>query len=1068
MLVMLVVLMTVVQAGLIMPGRASAADFSLPGGGTDEDPYLIASGSDLDQIRMKLDAHYRMFADIDLSAYSNWTPIGTETEPFIGTFDGAGHTITGLSLSISQVSVGLFGYVGDGGKLSNFMIQDGIVDGAGEVGIAIGRLYGSVDDVQVIGGSVSGASRVGGLVGASYTGSSIINSSASAAVQSTNGIAGGLIGYAYGSIIRDSQATGNTVEGGNPGGTLGGLVGSMDGSSIEGSYSSMNVHAGSGPIIGGLVGIGNSLSTVSNSFATGNISAPSSMIVGGFAGAWSGGTVNDVFATGNVHGDVRVGGLFGSALGGVTITNSFANGAVIGSSLVGGLVGITAGGATATGSYFDEAKAGLSVTALGTALATNELAHESTFAGWDFESKWVLDDRVGYPELMAFDRTAPQVKSAIVPADTPSHLIVKFQERIQWNDATATKFSVKVNGAPIGITGGSLGADKRTIDLVLAAPAQAGQALSFSYAPTGDADEVRDLAGNKAAAISEYAVVNESEQREPTNASSPVIGTQPENRSVYVGDSASLSVTASVYGDGASLSYQWYSNGTNNNIGGTPIGGATGASFAPSTASVGTTYYYVVVTNTDSTATGVQTASVASNAAQVTVQVRPSPQTNSPSSNPTEEITVDVVNGASPQDALVSKAVIKRTAKSDGSKKDDVEFAPEQASQTVERLTASGSKLAQLVIPDAKDEVSELNVKLPVTSTGVLAQAGVDMEIYTNNVRIHIPSASMAELKDDSYFRVVPVKAAAEREQLEKRAIEEQARISLSVNGVDVIGRPMTIETNLQSRPVTLVLPIGDNDLTQEQLDNLGIYIEHSDGTKAFVRGEIVAYDNSGKQGIRFTVDHFSTFTVVHVDGWSNDGLHAAFINGYAAGTFDPDKKVTRAEIASMLVRAFGDGTASGESKVYTDVPSGYWAKSAIDEATAMGLMGGYSDGSFKPEQPVSRAEMAKIAVKLLSSNAAEAGRSFTDIAGHWAQADVEKAGAAGIVSGYADGTFRPDIPLTRAEAVKILVILLGREPVTDMPAKWTDVTERHWAYGYIQEASIDHEAALHTNTNHP
>ncbi|ANY70584.1 hypothetical protein BBD42_05430 [Paenibacillus sp. BIHB 4019] len=101
-----------------------------------------------------------------------------------------------------------------------------------------------------------------------------------------------------------------------------------------------------------------------------------------------------------------------------------------------------------------------------------------------------------------------------------------------------------------------------------------------------------------------------------TNASTPTIDTEPTDKTVNVGDSANLSIAAS--GD-AILSYQWYSNSTNSNVGGTPIGGATSASYSAPTSSAGSTYYYVVITNTDSSATGNQAATVTSNAAGVTV-----------------------------------------------------------------------------------------------------------------------------------------------------------------------------------------------------------------------------------------------------------------------------------------------------------------------------------------------------------------------------------------------------------------------------------------------------------------
>ncbi|KQO18346.1 hypothetical protein ASF12_06940 [Paenibacillus sp. Leaf72] len=127
-----------------------------------------------------------------------------------------------------------------------------------------------------------------------------------------------------------------------------------------------------------------------------------------------------------------------------------------------------------------------------------------------------------------------------------------------------------------------------------------------------------------------------------TNAAPPTIGTQPTDKTVNVGGSASLSVAAS---GGATLSYQWYSNSTNSNVGGSLIGGATSASYSAPTSSAGTTYYYAVVTNTDSSASGNQTATATSNAAKVTVNALTHAATPTINTQPTDK-TVNVGDSA--------------------------------------------------------------------------------------------------------------------------------------------------------------------------------------------------------------------------------------------------------------------------------------------------------------------------------------------------------------------------------------------------------------------------------------
>ncbi|TBL71075.1 S-layer homology domain-containing protein [Paenibacillus thalictri] len=423
---------------------------------------------------------------------------------------------------------------------------------------------------------------------------------------------------------------------------------------------------------------------------------------------------------------------------------------------------------------------------------------------------------------------------------------------------------------------------------------------------------------------------------------------------------------------------------------------------------------------------------------------------------PSETITVNVENGVAPSGSVVSTATINRTTDANGRKTDAVTFTLDQVNKTVDQLKAAGSDSARIVIPDPKDEVSEVNVTIPKASTDSLVKGNVGVEISTANGRVDIPKSSLEGFADDVYFRFVPIKTEDERKVVEDRAKKEQeVRLAVGNDNISIVGRPMTIETNLQSRPVTLVIPLGDTSaLTEQQLQNLGVFIEHSDGTKEFVKGQIVNYDDSGKLGIQFTVTKFSTFTVVKTDGL-NKTTHKAYINGYPDGTFGPEKNITRAEMASLLARV-SDKAATKSSIAYTDVASLHWAKDAIDQATKMGLMEGYNGGSFKPEQTITRAEMAAI-LSRISGNSASSGDSFNDVNGHWAQSAVAQAKAAGYIDGYADGTFRPEQTLTRAEAVTMINKLLGRGPLSGAASKWSDVSSGSWAFEQIQEASIDH-----------
>jgi len=228
------------------------------------------------------------------------------------------------------------------------------------------------------------------------------------------------------------------------------------------------------------------------------------------------------------------------------------------------------------------------------------------------------------------------------------------------------------------------------------------------------------------------------------------------------------------------------------------------------------------------------------------------------------------------------------------------------------------------------------------------------------------------------------------------------------------------------------------------------VFVEHGDGTKELVQGDIVDFDQKGMRSIRITVRQFSTFTGLNVYP-----KHTAYMRGYADGSFGPDGHLTRAEMATILSRIV-DRPASAEEKTYTDIPEGYWAMDAIGKMARIGLMVGYPDGSFKPDAPITRAEMTNAIDHLLDVRTPD-GAGFPDTAGSWAEASIRKAQAAGIVTGYEDGMFRPDAKLTRAEAVAMINRMLGRGPLYSAPPIWTDVPQTHWAFSYIQEASIDH-----------
>ncbi|MFS0872592.1 DUF4073 domain-containing protein [Paenibacillus xylanilyticus] len=428
-----------------------------------------------------------------------------------------------------------------------------------------------------------------------------------------------------------------------------------------------------------------------------------------------------------------------------------------------------------------------------------------------------------------------------------------------------------------------------------------------------------------------------------------------------------------------------------------------------------------------------------------------------------ETLTVDV-NGTNGTNLV--KTTITRTTNTDGTVKDLVTMSEAIAKESVEKAKQLGMDTARIVIPDAKDTVSETRIELPKAAVKQLNDGGLKLEISTENAIISIPTASTAGFDQDLYFRVVPMKQESQRQEVEERAKKEQLIQQIKPDAdVNVLARPVEIETNMQSREVTLTLPLRDSLPTdaaarQQALDNLAVYIEHSDGTKELIQGKLVKL-NDGSEGIEFTVSKFSTFTLVVVDGLkASQDTHKPYINGFG-DEFHPDAFVTRAQMAAMLARNLPEGTETANSVSFMDVDATHWAASNIEQAQAAGIMKGMSATQFAPEGSVTRAQMAAIAYRWMQqqSNAAaanEPGASFADVStDSWAAEAIAYVQSAGLMTGYTDGTFKPDNKLTRAEAVKVLNVLFNRTPVTGTSSvTFTDVPATHWAYADIEAAA--------------
>lgn len=465
--------------------------------------------------------------------------------------------------------------------------------------------------------------------------------------------------------------------------------------------------------------------------------------------------------------------------------------------------------------------------------------------------------------------------------------------------------------------------------------------------------------------------------------------------------------------------------------------------------------------------------------ASATVTVKESDDKTS-SSGGSQKITLNVDDGKG-KTTIPATAVVNRTTQSNGQKQDQITFTTDKVIEAISKLKEAAQQTVRLVVPDASDEVSQTDITLPLTAAKDLKNAAMNLEISTNDAKLSVASTSLNNITNDLYFHFVPLKTVAQQNAVANRAKQEQiVKQALGNGDISVVGRPMTIETNLQNQPVQLVMPIDNSSIPQDAtakqqwLNQLRIFIEHSDGDRELVQPSVVDYGN-GQTGLQFTVNKFSTFTIVDMQNLAssptnnstadNNNVNTdttagvvkpAYIQGYPDQTFRPNNSITRAEMASLLYRLQATApkaSASGNGS-YSDVSATFWAHQAIASMQSTGLMKGLTNGKFAPAQPITRAEMAAIVSRWQGLSGA--GSSFAnDINGHWAANDIKRVTTAGLMQGVSPSSFQPDQPLTRAQAVTILNKILEKTAnLTAGNKAWKDVPASHWAYADIMEAS--------------
>lgn len=1077
-LIVLAVLLVALPLAGVRPLSVQAAGYTFAGGGhgTSGDPYIVRTAEDLDHIRDDLTASYKLQADIDLSAYGNWTPIG-DSVAFSGTFDGDGYRIAGLRIQSAANYIGLFGYAeGATVKLANVRLEQVNIESTNihaNVGALVGLLSkGLIDRVSVAGSIYGDGFIAGGLVGQVDSGTVVANSDAHVQLSANNTfrLAGGLIG---GTII---------------------------GSKVEQSYATGDVSATEGA--GGLVGSAYGL--ILNSYATGEVrnSGTIGTMAGGLVGPASiGGTV-DSYAVGKVDpGAIYEGGLVGrrenSPL--FSVTNSYWK-ASINPALA------TIGGEPGTDGAVSEA----------------DMKKLSTYAGWD-PAIWGIQEDATYPYLKTLipmvrvEEIAPvynlgaggneiavsgYVRDGSVGEPLKLRYAIKNASNVTVADAVydlnatgdnqafhwskALDDSVYADGtytltveAADSVAGHEqlktaafvVDSTPQTITLQDGDLLEVERNHAFTD-PGATAVDARD--GDLTADITVSGSVDTSE-----------LGTYTLTYAVTdaAGNTATKTRTVKVV---RSLFPSLALNGNYNmqiEVGDPFVDpGATSwdetegdltdrivVSGSVDTTRIGT--YYILYEVVDSTGYGsnsTRTVKVVDTKAPVLALLGADPlelEVGSPFADP-GATALDVADGDLTADIAVSGTVDATKA---GSytltyRVSDASGNEATATRTVEVVDTKAPVLTLLGA-----DLLELEAGSSFTDRGATALDAVDGDL-TADIAV---SGNVDATKVGTYTLTYRVSDAFGNEATATRTVKvvqppaqppvqpsvpqlsgnaDLASLSLTAAGEELALSPAfapgtksyaaeTAEEQVMLRvkpahPTAAIKLSGERiGETTPVLLTMGINVL-----------TITVQSEAGTvQTYTITVNRLASDTTVPppacafqdiANHWAKSEICEAaalgIVEGVDAYTFVPDGLVTRTEFAAMLLRALGidvDRAAQDISELPFDdrasIPA--WARPEVRAAVDVGILDGYTDGMLRPVRTVNRAEMAAMVSKYMKwTDNVAAGFPFADDMQipAWAKPYVEAVRAKGIMSGRAGQLFVPDGVTTRAEAAVALLRL--------------------------------------------
>ena len=329
------------------------------------------------------------------------------------------------------------------------------------------------------------------------------------------------------------------------------------------------------------------------------------------------------------------------------------------------------------------------------------------------------------------------------------------------------------------------------------------------------------------------------------------------------------------------------------------------------------------------------------------------------------------------------------------------------------------------------------------------------------NIRVYRDGELLGSFRTDknSYFTVVLSENLRERDlddlrfYTDKKEVENKKfKITEALEGQKLVKGTANTDDEIT------VYDASGKKISNTYVNNAGVFTAFLD--RALIYGETIKIEAKDKDKNITKIEYKVTKNAVE------EVKAISYIKGYPDGTFKPQANVTRAEAAQMFATLLNGGTNFGTSGAtkFSDASDDWYSK-AVNYVVGKGLISGYPNGTFKPNESITRAEFAQMISGYIKNE--KAGSSdFQDVKDHWAKDAIDKLYGNKNVTGYPDGSFKPNAKITRAEAVTILNSVFNRNTNknslnnvnTSSLNKFSDVKEGFWAYYNILDAANTHD----------